>query len=102
VILRILAEARREIVEARRYLNEKSPGLGRRFLDDLKEQLSAVAADPYRFSKVETLPDDRPYRRAILNVFRYVVVYRIMDSEVVVAAVAHGSREPNYWLGRAT
>ncbi len=102
MILRALAEAEAEIVSAYRYLDQKSTGLGGRFLDDLEERLDAVAANPYRFPKVETLPDDQPYRRALLDVFRYVIIYEIVGEEVVVMAVAHGSREPNYWLGRAT
>ena len=100
--LRILAEAEVEIDEARRYLNKQSPGLGGRFLDDLAGVLDDVAAGPLRFSKLETLPDDQPYRRAWLRIFRYAVIYEIMPQEIAVIAVAHTSREPNYWLGRSS
>jgi plasmid stabilization system protein ParE len=100
MILRILAEAEAEIDAARRYLNEQSPGLGGRFLDDLTERLNAIAVDPHRFSKLETLPDKQPHRRAQLKVFRYIIVYEILSEEIVVVAVAHASQEPNYWLGR--
>ncbi len=98
--LRILIEAEEEIEEARNYLNRQSRGLGRRFLDDLAARLAAIAADPLRYPKLETLPDDSPFRRALLHVFRYAVVYEIIDDLAIVVAVAHCSREPNYWIRR--
>lgn len=98
--LRILAEAEAEIEAARCYLNRQSPSLGSRFLDDLAERLAAIAENPLRFPKVETLPSDQPYRRALLTIFRYAVVFEVVDATVVVVAVAHTSRAPNYWLAR--
>lgn len=100
MILRILAEAEAEIDSARTYLNEQSPGLGGRFLDELTEALDAITSRPFSFGKVETLPDDQPYRRALLTTFRYAVVFEVLEAEIVVVAVAHTSRGPNYWLGR--
>ena len=99
--LHILAEAEEEIEEARKYLNRESHGLGRRFLDDLAARLATIAIDPLRFPKLETLPDDSPFRRALLHVFRYAVVFEIIDDTVLVVAVAHCSREPNYWIRRS-
>jgi len=100
MILRILADAEAEIEAARCYLNQQSRDLGKRFLDDLAERLAAIAETPLRFPKVETLPADQPYRRALLAVFRYAVVFEVLDDAIVVVAVAHTSRAPNYWLSR--
>jgi plasmid stabilization system protein ParE len=100
MMLRILAEAEAEIEAARRYLNRQSLELGGRFLDDLAERLAAIAEDPLRFPNLETLPGDQPYRRALLTLFRYAVVFEVLDNTIAVVAVAHTSRLPNYWLGR--
>jgi plasmid stabilization system protein ParE len=100
VILRILAEAEAEIEAARCSLNRQSRTLGSRFLDDLAERLAAIAENPLRFPKLETLPGDQPYRRALLTAFRYAVVFEVHDNTIVVVAVAHTSRAPNYWLER--
>lgn len=100
MILRILAEAEAEIDAARRYLNEQSIGLGTRFLDEVSQALNAIAATPLAFGKLETLPDDQPFRRALLPTFRYAVVFEVLDTEIIVVAVPHTSREPNYWLPR--
>ena len=102
MILRVLAEAEVEIDAARQYLNTQLPGLGERFLDELTEAIDAIASRPLRFAKLETLPGDHPYRRALLATFRYAVVFEVLDNEIVVVAAAHTSRGPNYWLGRPT
>ncbi len=100
--LRILAEAEVEIESARHYLTEKASHLGDRFIADLEETLETVAERPDSFSKVETLPDHAPYRRALLSFFCYAVVFEIFSDEVLVVAVTHTSREPNYWLDRSS
>ena len=69
-------------------------------MDDLAQTLSAIGESPYRFQKLETLPDEQPYRRALLTIFRYAVVFEVMADEITVVAVCHTSREPNYWLAR--
>jgi toxin ParE1/3/4 len=44
---------------------------------------------------------DEAHREAILTRYPYSVVYRIRgNGDVLVAAVAHASREPGYWQGR--
>jgi toxin ParE1/3/4 len=96
----ILAEAESEIDEARKYLNRQSPHLGDRFVNVLADQLDNIATHPHSFPKLETLPNDQPYRRALLLPFGYALIYEVAADEIVVTAVAHGSRRPNYWLGR--
>ena len=98
--LEILTEAEDEIEDACRFLNRRSPGLGYRFAAVVAECLTDIAANPVRFGKVETLPDESPYRRALLHAFRYSVVFEMVEDHVLIVAVAHSSREPNYWLNR--
>lgn len=96
----VLAEAEAELEAARLYLESQAPGLGARFIEELDEAFHAIATRPLSFGKVETLPADQPYRRVLLSTFRYAVVFEVLDAEILVVAVSHGSREPNYWLGR--
>ncbi|EAQ78317.1 type II toxin-antitoxin system RelE/ParE family toxin [Blastopirellula marina] len=98
--LRILGEAEAEIEAARQYFNRQAFALGDRFLDDLELALERISTSPESFAKLETLPPNDPYRRALLKVFRYAVIFVILETEVVVVAVAHTSRQPNYWLNR--
>jgi toxin ParE1/3/4 len=100
VNLRVLAEAEQEIESARRYDNQRAFALGDRFLDELWRTLEEIDMHPEAFPKLETLPDDEPFRRALLKVFPFAVIFERIDSEVVIVALAHTSRRPNYWLGR--
>ena len=98
--LRILSDAEAEIESARQYLDSQQIGLGRRFLDDLSETLNAIVERPLSFAQLETLPSGTPYRRALLDAFRYAVVFELVEDEILVVAIAHCSRAPNYWLRR--
>lgn len=98
--LRILDEAVVEMDDAVSYLELQSQGLGLRLLDDFERTVEAVSDRPMSFPKVESLPDDQPYRRALLAIFQYAVLFEIIDDEVVVVALAHTSRAEHYWLGR--
>jgi plasmid stabilization system protein ParE len=100
VNLTILAEAEAELRSAFAYLNDQSTGLGVRFLDEVDDAFQAIRERPLSFAKLETLPADEPYRRALLPTFRYAIVFEVLDAEIVVVAVPHTSREPNYWLKR--
>jgi plasmid stabilization system protein ParE len=89
VNLRILAEAEAEIESARAYLTNQAARLGDRFVADLQETFDAVVERPESFSKLETLPDEAPYRRALLSIFRYAVIFEIMSDQVLVVALTH-------------
>ena len=98
--LRLLAEAEAEIESARSYLNQQAHDLGTRFLDDLDLTMRDILEHPMSFPKLETLPPEEPYRRARLGTFRYAVVFEVLAAEILIVAVAHTSRQPNYWLSR--
>lgn len=51
--------------------------------------------DPFR-------PRLRPgdFRRVNFQVFRHYIAYVIRDDTVVLVAVAHGARRPEYWIDR--
>lgn len=96
-------EAEIEIREARSFLNQQSSELGGRFLKALQAVLDKLAAHPESYPKLETLPFSYPYRRAIVKPFHYVVIFEQLERRILVVAVAHTSRRPNYWnywLGR--
>jgi len=98
--LRVLKEAELEIESARVWLNRRASDLGSRFLEDLSATFAAIQDRPQSFSRLETMPDNWPYRRALLRTFRYAVIFEELDDEILIVAVAHAGREPNYWLDR--
>lgn len=93
-------EADEEIQAAVRYYEGSRPGLGDDFLAELRTHLERIADDPLSLPKLETAPKRLDIRRTLILRFKYVVVFEVVENEVFVLAVAHGSRRPNYWLKR--
>jgi plasmid stabilization system protein ParE len=59
--------------------------------------LTTVASTPDRYPFYDDV-----YREAILTRYPYSLIYRVeSNGDVLVVAVAHSSREPDYWRGRA-
>jgi plasmid stabilization system protein ParE len=82
-------EARLDIQEAYDSYQERSEGLGERFLAALDELLEVVAANPRAFPTVHA-----DVRRALLHRFPYSVLYRSEGELIIVLGCFHGRRDP--------
>jgi hypothetical protein len=100
VRVRILAEAELEAREAARWYEERRQGLGNQLLDAIARGLEAVEEDPRRFAVLETIHSSREVRRYLVPRFPYTLIYEVRPDEVLVLAVAHVRRRPNYWKRR--
>ena len=98
--LHLLEAAKAELREVVAYYNELSTGLGDELLREVEEALAAIEAEPLRFGKMETLPRRNDVRRALLAGFPYYVPFQTVGDEILIVAVAHVSRKPNYWRRR--
>lgn len=87
--------ARREMLRAALWYDRRQAGLGDRFLDDIRSSLLSVLDFPAAFP-----PIDAVYRRKLLDVFPYALIYRTDNDEIAVVAVANYKRRPNYWRDR--
>lgn len=92
---RIHPEALREIEEQARYYEERSPGLGHRFVDQIEQAIELAVAMPgigtrFAFGTRRVFPRDFPFS----------VVYKQNGDSVVVIAVAAFRRKPGYWKQR--
>ena len=66
------------------------------FLDELAHAVDQIMSAPKRWARYL-----HGTRRFIMKRYPYIVVYRVLDSEVVqIIAVAHGHRSPGYWRWR--
>ena len=89
-------EALAEYREALRYKSVK-PKLGRDFRNTVEKAIAAILENPARFGPVQ-----QGVRRCLLKRFPYKL-YFLHDEvrcQIVVYAVMHVSREPDYWKGR--
>lgn len=97
---RIHADAANELNKASDWYEAQQPGLGYEFALAYEEALDRIEANPTQWGRLETYRGKRQIHRCLLKRFPYYVVYEILPTEVVVLAVAHGSRRPNYFLRR--
>lgn len=93
--VRFLAVASAELAEALAWYRERSPraaeGLWLRVQDARKSLALFPNAAP---------PISPQARRFILSGYPYDLVYSARGDEIVVLAVAHHSRQPEYWADR--
>ena len=77
------------------YLELRANGLGRRFFAEVQRTEKLISQFP------ESAEEIRPnIRKRTLQKFRYSLIYSVDNEGLLVLAVAHHSRRPNYWVGR--
>jgi plasmid stabilization system protein ParE len=77
------------------WYEERSEGLGERFLAALDETLERVADNPRTFPTVHA-----DVRRALLQRFPFAILYRIEGEFITVLGCFHGRRNPRTWQER--
>lgn len=97
--VRLLGEAEQELTAAAQWYEQRSAGLGGRFLEEAGEGFSAIGRNPRRYLRVR-FAKHREVRRYLLPHFPYAVIYEIREVECLVAAVSHTARRPGYWAKR--
>jgi plasmid stabilization system protein ParE len=89
--------AERELAEAARYYEEESPGLGERFIEEVRSSILLLQRYPNAAPKVFG-----EVRRFTLPRFPYYLLYQIPgEDRLRVLAIAHQMRHPRYWTGRS-
>lgn len=89
-------DAESEMNSAIDWYGERDPYVAVNFEAALAKILRTIA-DNTRFYGWR----DNVYREARVRGFPYCVIYRVVDSEIVsVIAIAHTSRDPDYWRPR--
>ena len=97
MIVRLLPAAALELEQAAEWYAAQSAGLDQRFLDAVETARWKIVEHPLAWS---SLGDGA--RRYRLARFPYGVIYVADDAEIVVVAIAHLHREPDYWRSRLT
>jgi len=93
--LEYLDEAVIDAEGAARWYAERSPTAAIRFSAELDEAEVAIVERPEAWP---TLRDGN--RHYLMRRFPFSVVYRVESSRVLIVAVAHGRRRPDYWKQR--
>jgi len=88
-----------EVQEAALWYDQKKPGLGDEFMDELSDALNQVLAHPLRFPVMHFVKG-REFRRFLLARFPYSIIYETDGHLIHIFAVAHAARKPGYWAFR--
>jgi plasmid stabilization system protein ParE len=91
------AEARRELIEARDYYDEKRPGYGPLLVDAVEREFDLLLEFP-RIGKPIMLG---ARRRTMLD-WPYSIVYQPILGGIYIIAIPHHRRRPGYWRKRLT
>jgi plasmid stabilization system protein ParE len=90
-----LSVAEVELAEAAQYYEKQEHGLGKQFLDAVREASDAIQRQPETWPFYVT-----PIRGCRMQSFPYRLLYRELADRVQIVAVMHTSRRPGYWKDR--
>jgi toxin ParE2 len=94
-MIRFLEAARDDLGEAIRYYEAQRPGLGAEFRDEVRSTLERIERFPEAWRSLS-----QNTRRCRTHRFPYGIIYQVRPDEILVVAVAHLHRRPDYWKGR--
>lgn len=84
-----------ELAEAVAFYNGRAERLGHAFAAEVRATLAHVLAHPDIGTPVRTA-----VRRVLLRRFPYSILYDVAGETLLVLAVMHHSRRPEYWANR--
>ncbi len=93
--VRFLQVAKTELDDAVDYYNRERPGLGYEFVWEVFFAIDRIRQFPQAW---QTFQEDA--RRCLIRRFPYGVVYVLEEGSIVVLAIAHLHRDPDYWIDR--
>lgn len=93
--VRFHPDAESEMIDAAVYYETQQPGLGRRFLAAVQDAVNRIVLNPCLYPAVE-----HDVRRCLTKTFPFGVLFRERLGRIVIVAVMHLHRDPNYWKNR--
>ncbi|MCH7637888.1 MAG: type II toxin-antitoxin system RelE/ParE family toxin [Bacteroidetes bacterium] len=81
--------------DAALYYEERAVGLGQEFFEEVERALAFAVQNPELGTR-----STASTRRVLINRFPYSVIYRALENEFLVVAIAHQRRRPGYWRTR--
>ena len=92
-----LKPAEQELSEAVEYYESQFPGLGFELFEEVWAAIERISQHPEAWQKLS-----RRTRRCQIKRFPYGVIYqfRKKEAEIIIVAVAHLHRKPDFWRNR--
>ena len=90
-----LPEASDDLEAAASHYNKHQPGLGHQFITEVRKTRDRIVTLPKAAPEVR-----KGIRRRSVHRFPYSIIYREIDEQIVVLAIAHKRRHPAFWNDR--
>ncbi len=90
-----LEPALQEMNEAAEFYEKQVRGLGQHFLDEIEHVQNKLMELPQLGRLINS-----NIRRILLNTFPFGLLYQINEDQIIIVAVMHLKRRPNYWKNR--
>ena len=92
---RFLPPAQAELLEGISYYSTIRAELGLRFEQAVADAVRSAVAHPERGA-----PRSKNTRRWLVKGFPFGIIYRVNEAGLLVVAVAHQRKRPEYWVQR--
>ena len=93
--IKYLKIAREEFHSAIKYYESQQTNLGRKFQSDVKNSISRIKEFPKAYVVIKN-----DVRRCLLHKFKFSILYTIKHDYILIIAISHQHRKPNYWIDR--
>lgn len=93
--IRLLKPAQSELDDVIGYYEVQERGLGTEFLDEILETFKRIKLNPDAWALFS-----KRTRRCLVRRFPYGIIYQIRDNKILIIAIAHLHRKPEYWKDR--
>lgn len=93
--IHFLEPAEEEMLDAALFYESQAHNLGKDFLCIIETTLRDISKNPLRWAIV-----DYEVRRRLINRFPYAILYKLDNNQIIIVAIMHFHRRPNYWIER--
>ena len=90
-----LTATEKELAEGIEYYNAQRSDLGFEFLDQVQSAVARIKQYPDAWQQLS-----RRTRRCLIKQFPYGIIYQIRSNEILIVAITHLHRKPDYWANR--
>lgn len=91
----LLHAAQGDLRRAARFYEGEAAGLGVDFLVEIQRTLTHLEENP-----ALGVPMYRGARKILVRRFPYLIIYRTVAEHILVLAIGHQRRHPDFWLQR--
>ena len=93
--IRLLEAAQKELDDAYDYYEAQATGLGSQFIDEMLGTMKSIRKHPEAWPVFS-----RRSRRCLVSRFPYSIIYQVLEDKILIVAIAHMHRKPEYWKDR--